>query len=961
MTFETGTVLHGFRVTRVRYIKELEGTLTEFVHEKTGAPLIWMNNGEENKLFCTTFRTIPEDSTGVFHIIEHSVMCGSESFPVKEPMVEMMKGSMHTFLNAITGSDRTMYPVSSKNRSDFLNLVHMYLDGIFRPAFLTNPCIFLQEGWHIEKHGEEISWKGVVLNEILGEANSPRTVSFQTMNELLYPDTCYRFVSGGRPGDIQTLDYKTFLDNYRRNYHPSNSLFFLDGEVPIEETLMLIDRYVSGYDRQDFSFHIPMQTPVSGEKTVCFAARNEQDQENGAMYLMGGILCDSHDDQRYLAFELLSDYLTDTNDSPLTAAILKAGLGNNVFMSVRPVMVAQPGFCVTVTGIDPKRTEEIHETILSAIRKVLDEGVDKAYMHALCNLLAYSEKDIHEPQGLERAMSISSWLNYGGDPMEYLVNDDMLTVVREMIDSGEMENVLRDIFLETPLCRVTLLPSLTLHDEMLKEDQKKLQALWDGMSEEEKASVQTAQEELDAWHTAKDRPEDLAAIPSLTLDEIEPEPYIPPTSVVLKEGATWLLHPIPTHGIVHARLYFDLSELSLEELMRFQSAVRFMQDLPTDRYTPQMLQRQIHEHIGSISMRVSGEGNIEDTDRCRPVLQVSFSALAEEFAAAQEVVMHILLDTLYDEDDRILELVVPMESGSRNILTSGGSTLGMLITESHYSASCTLSESLVGITCHRYLQSWLLDAAAENARLRDTVRKVRSLCLTRSHLTVSLTGDEDLISGADLSPVLSRLPEGAEDPVFASFESMFPLRSSLEIPSQISHAVISSRLSVPFHASLQVFSKILNLEYLWNTIRTHGGAYGTGLSITRSGLISVHSSRDPSPFRSLQAFREMGKYVRKTVTESYDLTRYIISSLAEDVISPAVRGFRGDMMYFTGTTREDIIRLHQEVLSTDRNTLLSYCDPFDQAVSEGSVFVAGNADALRLCSQENLTPIRTTI
>lgn len=480
-----GDTLHGFRVIRQVELDELSGTLHEMEHEKTGAKLAWLQRAEQNKTFMAAFQTIPEDDTGVFHILEHSVLCGSEKFPLKEPFVELMQGSMKTFLNAMTYPDKTVYPVSSRNDKDFMNLVRVYADAVMSPAIYRQPNIFRQEGWHYEvKEGAEPSYKGVVFNEMKGAFSSVDTILQGGMNRLLYPESCYRFVSGGDPEHIPELSYEQFLNAHRRFYHPSNALFFLDGDLDLAEVLELLDEeYLSKYERQERDFAIHMQQPVSGaEGTVSYQLAPGQKAEGKTHFCMGKLAGTWADKEKCLALKILCSYLAGSNDAPLKKAILRRGLGQDLFMSVSDGN-AQPSLVLQVRNTQREKCGEIRAVLRETAQELLEQGLDRGELEAIFNRMEFSALEHSEPYGLTLGLGVTaSWL-CGGQPELYLTWGDTFAALREKMEDGYMESLLREILADQEHTAVLYaLPSATLGQETMEREAQRLQnakASWD--------------------------------------------------------------------------------------------------------------------------------------------------------------------------------------------------------------------------------------------------------------------------------------------------------------------------------------------------------------------------------------------------------------------------------------------------------------------------------------------------
>ncbi|MCQ2553335.1 MAG: insulinase family protein, partial [Clostridia bacterium] len=419
---KTGDKLFNFTVTRVRESKELSGRLVELKHDKVGTEVCWVDNGEVNKLFSITFKTLPSDSTGVFHILEHSVLCGSEKYPVKEPFVDLLKSSMNTFLNAMTFQDKTMYPVSSRNAQDYLNLAGVYLDAVFAPAILKNKNIFYQEGWHIEQD-EELSYKGVVFNEMKGAMASKDELMIESLLALMFKDNCYGFNSGGDPAVIPTLTYEKFIETYKKHYHPSNARVFLDGSVPIEETLSMLDDYLSKYEKSEDIPEVSYQVPFAAEETIYYALGEEEELKDKGQLTIAKIVGKWDNPVKNMAIGVVFNALSDSNDAPFKKALLESGLAQDLDMTVNDD-AAQTFISIDAKNIQDGKDAEVIETIKRVAKEQVEKGIDRKALIASINSLEYKIKAPEEPAGLLRAIkSMLSWL-YGGDPMMYLECDE---------------------------------------------------------------------------------------------------------------------------------------------------------------------------------------------------------------------------------------------------------------------------------------------------------------------------------------------------------------------------------------------------------------------------------------------------------------------------------------------------------------------------------------------------------
>ena len=947
MNLTTGTKLHGFTVDRARYVEELNATLVEMSHDKTGAALCWMDNGEDNKLFCIGFKTLPEDSTGVFHILEHSVLCGSEKYPVREPFVELLKSSMNTFLNAMTFPDKTIYPVSSRNEKDFLNLTSVYLDAVFAPNLLEDPNVFYQEGWHTELNDGVPSYKGVVFNEMKGAMSGVDDIVDEAVNGLLFPGNCYRFNSGGAPEVIPDLTYEHYVESYKRYYHPSNSRIFLDGNVPLDATLDMIDGYLSRYERSEEKHVIPMQEPVAAEGTCLYEIGEGEDPANKVIFTTGKIFATWEEKDKLMAAEVLCDLLADSNESPLKRAILSAGLGEDMRLDVMDG-IAQPYLLLQVRNTAEDKIDAIRATVRDTVNAILEQGIDRAALEASVNRYAFRVRQEREPQGLLHAINAySSWL-YEGDPLLYLVHDSSIAYLRALMENGGYEQLLRELLLdETGLVTVKALPSATYGAELRQRENERLQAEHALRSEADLAALEELNRKLVLWQQTPDSPEQLATLPVLPLSEVSENPEAVETEETVVNGVTVLRHKIPSKGINYLSLYFKLTDCTKEELTALSLLPELAGNLPTDKYTAIQLQQEIKTHIGGLRFRVGVMAKEGETVECMPYLAAQASVLEDNWEKAVELLCEILLHTHYNEPDRIREIVMQCNEMGKQMGIMGGHMLGISAVQSHYSAASAASEAQTGYTRIQ----WLHDMARNfDAKIGDVIglyERVRTQSVCRARLVASITTAKEV----DLTGLLNALPEGTVVAETTTYTTDLPMRMGIRIPAQAAFAEIGYRLQSGADGSLQIADNILSLSYLWNEVRVQGGAYGVGMRTSRTGSMVCYSYRDPSPARSLQIYAGSADFLKAYCEGDEDLDKFIISAVAgtEPLRAPGERGGLADDRWFSGITYEKQKEHRRQMLTTTREKLLGWCDALKAMSAEGAVCVVAHDEALKQC------------
>lgn len=950
--------LHGFSVSKIREIKELEGKLVEMVHDETGAQLVWVDNGEENKLFSVGFKTLPEDSTGVFHILEHSVLCGSDKFPVKEPFVELLKTSMNTFLNAMTYPDKTLYPVSSRIEQDYLNLAEVYLDAVFRPAILSNPNIFYQEGWHIDTDGDEPSYKGVVFNEMKGAMSEVDQVAERGMMKLLFPNNCYGYNSGGDPEAIPDLTYESYIDTYKRYYHPSNAYFYLDGDVPLEKTLEMINSYLEGSDRLTDVPKIEKQVPMVDSGELPFAAA---DEDAKGVLVFGRIIADWHDRDKLFATSVLLEQIADSNESPLKRAVLSAGLAEDMEIFVSDG-IDQPYLIIIFRGVKAGdgTADEIKATLKSVIDGIKSEGIPKENIEASVNQLDFRFRQYPEPQGLYRANAVfASWL-YGGDPAFYLKTDEIIEALGEMAKSSFYEDLAEEIIGDVDSFSVLrLTPDAGFESKQAEDEATRVKAMLDAMSKSDLKNLKKLNSDLVSWQQTPDSEEALAKIPMLELSDISPTPELIASKEEGSAGITVLHHPLPTNGIVYINAYFPLTNLFLSELPAAALMTELYKELPTEKYDVLSLMNERRRHVGSITFSLDILALDNDREHCTPCIRARASVLEDKLSYAEDLIVEILTNTKFGEKDLLRELVSQIDEDYKRDAISAGHRLALCESRSHWSAKDAAAEAVNGYSFMQYMHEMAaggdeaLDAFAEFAA------EVTAKCINRNNVIISQTSSEF----KDLSGLVSLLPDGESLPESAHYESKLPARMGIQIPAQVSFAVSSYDMrndGYRMNGSMAVASNIISLSMLWNEIRVQGGAYGASMSAGRTGNLICYTYRDPSPARSLGIYQNIPAFLSELASvDAADLSGFIISTVAstEPLLSPAAKGKAADDFYLSGFSDKDRIRFRTEMLETTAAELSEQSAALEEMAKSSYICVVGPKAALEECEDLHIVEL----
>ena len=701
--------IHGFKVNRIRRLEEIKADMIEMVHEQTGARTIWLKRDDENKTFSIGFKTTPVDDTGVFHILEHSVLNGSKKYPVREPFVDLLKGSLQTFLNAMTYPDKTVYPVSSRNDKDFINLLRVYMDAVFHPLVLSNPNIFYQEGWHYElsEVNQEPTYKGVVFNEMKGAFSSPDGVKSRLMMHALFPDTCYGNESGGDPDYITDLSYEQFCAAHRRYYNPSNSYIFLDGDMDIDQVLRIInDEYLCEYGREGDLIEIERQKPVIDEVTREYEISPEEDGKGKAQLAYGYVIGNFDDYEKTVAFSLISSVLCSSNESPLKKAILSRGLGEDVSFDVQDGIL-QPYIEIDVLNSDLEKKEEVYETIVEVLKKAVEEGLDRRELEAALNQREFKakERDFYgAPKGLIFALtSLDSWL-YGGDPAASICFGELFDRLRQKLDSSYYEDLIREFILESKhSAKVFLKPSNTLGREKLEKEKAKLAQIASTWSAREKEDLVGMNAKLIAWQNEEDTPQQKATLPALHLEDLKKTPTENPCDVYEKDGITILDHPIETDGISYSSLIVSADDLNEEEITIGSQLMTLLGNLATAKYDTLSLNRMMKSILGDFGASLTGSRSYID-GQPKKFVMISWSSLNRNDEEAANLIREILYHTDYSDLKAIRDILKQNIFALEQAFINAGHGLAVQRAAAYTSPMGAVAEYAKGYEAYRYLK-----------------------------------------------------------------------------------------------------------------------------------------------------------------------------------------------------------------------------------------------------------------
>lgn len=935
-----------FTLQRSREIPQLGGTLWELEHPGSGARLVWLQREDENMTFAVGFRTIPTDSTGVFHILEHSVLAGSEKYPVKEPFVELLKSSLQTFLNAMTFPDKTVYPVSSRNRQDFHNLMDIYLDAVFHPSAVKSANVFRQEGWRLEfDDAGAPMFQGVVYNEMKGACSNVPRMAARAMMRGLFPDNCYGMESGGDPEAIPTLSYEQFVSEHAKYYHPSNALIVLDGDVDLQDCLSLLDSVLTPFRRQSMTFPIPMQQPLPyRQERIAYEVAPGDGSENKTIVSFGKLLCRFDDPVELHAASLLASYLAGDTEAPLKRAVLDAGLGEDMEVSLSDGM-QQAWFGWQVWNTREEDLPRLKQTIRSAVEAIAEQGLDPERLEGCYNSLAFRLLDRESygyPRGLAEALTIlDSWL-YGGDPAQNLYYRRTLDRLKERLHSGYMEQLLRRLLLdEEDGFLALLIPDPTLGQRRADAEKQRAADYWASLTPGEQTALRQELEALHTWQQTPDSPQALATIPTLTLADIQGDPKPLPCTRQTLEQRPVLLHEVPG-DLCYIDLLFDASDLPAEDVSLLQLTTCLLGTLATARHSAPALQNAIRRSIGSLS--ISPESHHLDAAHHRLVVSLRSVCLPGCREDTAGLITEILTSTEFTDADAVAKMLRQAKTANTQRLISMGSRYAALRVSARQTSAGVARELSDGCQWMLWVAREAQGDAGDMRRLLDRMQALCRRIFCRSRLTLSLSRN----AGALAEGILSALPQGTPAPESASYALLPPCREGIRIPAGVGYAAkgaSAEQFGQGFTGAMYVLSNLLTFEYLWSEVRVKGGAYGTGFRAGLTGEILASSYRDPTPGKTLDIFDGCADAVERLCGEGTDLTRYIIGAMTD---ADPLRNARetvaaAEIRFLKGTTQADVLRRHRELLGCTPADLLGLCPLLRQVAEAGiSCIIAGD-------------------
>ena len=962
MKFTIGSIYHGFKLIEEKSIGELNSVTRLFQHEKSGARLLHLENDDDNKVFSIGFRTPPKSSNGLPHILEHSVLCGSKKFPTKEPFVELIKGSLNTFLNAMTFSDKTIYPLASKNEKDFFNLMDVYLNAVFYPNIYSNPEILMQEGWHYELENKEdkLTYKGVVYNEMKGAFSSPEGCLMRKVQESLFPDTSYGVESGGDPEFIPDLSQKEFIEFHKKYYHPSNSYIFLYGDGNIDKQLQFIsEEYLNNFDRIVVDSAIKLQKPFSSmeEVKIEYPISSDDDERDKTYLSMNFVSGDNiSQPELHLAFEILEYLLLESAAAPLKKALVEAQLGKDVFGSFDN-SILQPVFSIIVKNSNESEKERFKEVVFTTLKNLVKDGIDKKLIEACINITEFKlrEADLGGfPKGLFYYItSMDSWL-YDKDPTMHLEYESYLTKIKAALTTNYFEKLIEQYLINNTHSSVVILNGKKgLAEQKSKATEEKLAKYKASLSESEIEKILQETKALKERQMTPDAVEVLETIPLLELSDIETGVEHLPLKVKEEQGVKVLSHNIFTNKIAYINILFDAKKVDMK-LLPYVTLLSTMLGRVSTKHTKYSdLSNEINIHTGGIYFTTEVYGENENFEKYSPKVVVKTKALVEKLPKLFDIISEIISTTKFDEKKRLKELIQQLKSRQEMKIVDRGHITAAGRLTSYFSPASAYIEKTSGISFYKFIDEIERDFDNKSEEIIENLNKVSKLIFNKNNLIISVTGEDDIYTAfaAQLPKIMSilekeKLPDAEYD--FKLSKKNEGLLTSSDV-QYVAKGYNFIKQGYSYSGKMLVLKTIASLDYLWNRVRVQGGAYGGFANLARSGNIVLVSYRDPGLQETLKAYDGISDYIGNFEANEREMTKYIIGTISEldSPLTPSMKGERATAYYIRGISEEQRQKERDEVLSTKSVDIKSFKALLNDITKENYYCILGNETKLK--------------
>jgi len=960
-TFKKGNCYNGFELLEEKKINEVNSIARLFSHSKSGARLLHLENDDNNKVFSISFRTPPMDNTGLPHILEHAVLCGSKKFPLKDPFIELAKGSLNTYLNAMTFSDKTMYPIASQNHKDFINLMDVYLDAVLHPNIYNGPESFMQEGWHYELNNtdEPLSIKGVVYNEMKGAFSSPEQVLFGKIQESLFPDTVYRFESGGDPESIPDLTYEQFLNFHKNYYHPSNSYIYLYGNGNLMEHLKFIDeQYLNEFDKIEVDSSINIQPSFNQAKEIeeVYSISIDENDENKTYISKNYAIGQSNDSEKVLAFSILNYLLLGSPAAPLKKALIEANIGKDVFGSFDS-SILQPTLSIIVKNTNVESKDVFLKIIKDTLENIVDSGIDKKLIEAAINIheFKFREADYgHRPKGLVyNIKAMNTWL-YGEDPWLQLEYENSLNNIKTALETNYFEKLIQTDILNN--CHSSLLilkPQKGLSNEKDMEEKNRLKEYRQQLSKDEVSEIINQKNNLENYQAKIETDEALSTIPLLSREDIISEVEDISLVKLVEKDVEILHHSENTNGITYVNLFFDTKSVPQELIPYTVLLSSLLGKVRTENHSYEELSNLININTGGIYSKVETFSFKYSHKEYLPKFVVKSSVLTSNMKNLFNLLNELMNKTKFDEINRVKEVIAEMKSRLEMTIFDQGHAMAARRVNSYFSPIAKYIENTHGIEYYMFISNLDNKFNEEQEIILENLKKVFNMIFNKNNMLISITAEENDFKTIkeEVISLIEILPSDKLEKHEYSFD-LGQKNEGLLTSGKVQYVAKGynfKELGYEYSGHMQVLKTIVSLDYLWNKIRVAGGAYGSLANFSKNGNLLLSSYRDPNLEETFNVYDNMFKYIEDFNADEREMRKYIIGTISnmDTPLSPFMKGDRATNYYISGTTLNERQIERNQVLSTTVEDIKKYSSLLTDVMKENYLCVLGNEDKIR--------------
>lgn len=965
MQFKINEMYHGFKLLEQEKIDEIQSVARVFEHVKTGARLLHLGNEDDNKLFSIGFRTTPTDSTGVAHILEHSVLCGSRKFKTKDPFGDIAKSSLNTFLNAMTYTDKTIYPVSSRNHKDFMNLMDVYLDAVLHPRIYENHEILRQEGWRyeVDPKTNKLSYKGVVYSEMRGALSSPEQVICSDIYSSLFPNTTYAFVSGGDPEEIPNLTQEDFEKFHSKFYHPSNSYIFLYGDQNLEQCLKFInDEYLQEFNRIEIPSHIENVEAFKSmvEKTSQYSISEDEEEKNKAFLALSFAFEETSNAKAYLTNEILYNMFIESSASPIKEALLKAGIGECIItideMNMDPTK--QMLFPIVVKNADSSIKDKFKEIVLKTLKELVKNGIDENQLQAAINTVEFNLREADPWRIANKGIQynekvLNSWI-YDGNPLAHLKYEKSLNDIKEAIKDRYFENFIEKNMVKNSHCSLVVLnPKKGLENEKNKALEENLEKYGISLSEEDLQKLIDRNKKLQEAQVKVDTEEEKKTIPKLPMEEIDKKAEQIPQEVIKEQGITILKHHINTNKIAYINLLFDGKIIEEKYIPYLGLLGDILGELDTERKIYSELITEVYKNTGGITFKneIYTEKN---NDRVyHPKFTIKSKAISDNIPKLLELINEIITTTKFDDMNRIKQVIQETKSKLQMRVINAGHEIAMNKAFSKFSYAQEYKNRISGASYYEFICNLEKNFEDNSDEIKNNLTKVYETIFNKNNLIISIVGEE-----AESEKLLSNINiilDNIKDSIYEVPKLEYKEAKDVEgliTASNVQYVVKGfnfAKLDYRYSGKMKVLQNILESEYLYPRVRLQGGAYGCYIDMNNDGNLAFFSYRDPNLTRTIDVYNETYKFLEDVDFSKEDMENFIIGTVGRvyKPLTPDKKGEKAVGDYICNITYEDIQRERDEILNTTIEDIKSYAKMIKFGMDEHYCCVVGNEGKIK--------------